>query len=682
MEDLRPTADEIADLLGPEGPFASEIPGFAARAPQQAMARAVAEAISQGETLMVEAGTGTGKTFAYLVPALLSDTRIVLSTGTKALQDQLFFRDLPRVRTVLGVGKQIALLKGRSNYLCRYRLEQALLDGDPADAPQTPQLAKILAWSARTARGDRMELDAVSEDAPVWSRVTSTAENCLGVECSFYEDCHVVRARRQAMAADIVVVNHHLLMADLALRQDGFGELLPEAGAYILDEAHQLPELAAQFFAQSLSSRQLTDLVRDVLAECHGLSGAVSLLLEPCEAMRSQLQRLRGGMDRLPARGPMAALLASTSWQQDMDRLADLLEDLTHALGSQAERSRGMAQVHARARALADRLQWLLEGRSGQASVDAAGEAEGVRIETDSPEIVHEAQVQWYELQARGFSLHRTPLDLTGPLRQIRARTSAAWIHTSATLSVAGDFSHFARQLGLEQPLTLSLESPFDYAQQALCYLPPGLPDPQARDYTDAVIQAAIPVLQASHGRAFLLFTSHRALRRAAELLAEHAEWPLFVQGSVPRHQLLEAFRGSGNGILLGAASFWEGVDVAGQALTVVLIDKLPFAAPDDPVLQARLEALQANGVNPFTGWQIPQAAIALKQGAGRLIRDIHDRGVLMLCDPRLTGKGYGRLFLRALPAMPLSRRLDEVCTFLAVEPSGVSTVVEDAGAP
>ncbi len=664
MEFLQSTPDDVAELLGPQGPFASEIPGFAAREAQQAMARAVAGAIASGETLMVEAGTGTGKTFAYLVPALLSGQRVVLSTGTKALQDQLFFRDLPRVRSVLGGSLQVALLKGRSNYLCRYRLEQALLEGDAPEAGQSTQLAKIRAWSARTARGDRMELEAVPEDAPVWPRVTSTADNCLGVECGFYEDCHVVRARRQAMDADIVVVNHHLLMADLALRQDGFGELLPEAGAYILDEAHQVPELAAQFFAQSLSSRQLLDLARDVLAECHGLSGAVSLLLEPCEALRDQLQRIRAAMQPLPARGPMAQLLAQRSLADDLQRVAELLDDLAHALGSQAERSRGMAQVHARARAAADRLQGLLDGGDGYLQQGPAGDEAGDATTGVSAE--SSLQVQWYELQARGFSLHRTPLDLAVPLQQVRARTAAAWIHTSATLSVAGDFSHFARQLGLEDPLTLSLDSPFDYARQALCYLPRGLPEPQARDYTDAVVEAALPVLQASRGRAFLLFTSHRALRRAAERLQAHGEWPLFVQGTAPRHQLLDGFRASGNGLLLGAASFWEGVDVAGEALSVVVIDKLPFAAPDDPVLQARLDALQSSGVNPFTGWQIPQAVIALKQGAGRLIRDIHDRGVLMLCDPRLSSKGYGRLFLRALPAMGQVRELAAVQAFLA----------------
>lgn len=665
MEFLHATSEDVAALLGPQGPFASEIPGFAPRASQQTMATAVATAIAAGEVLMVEAGTGTGKTFAYLVPALLSADRVVLSTGTKALQDQLFFRDLPRVRSVLGVSRKVALLKGRSNYLCRYRLDQALLDGDSGDSPQAPQLARILAWSARTARGDRMELDAVPEDAPVWARVTSTADNCLGQECSFYEDCHVVRARRLAMEADIVVVNHHLLMADLALRQDGFGELLPEAGAYILDEAHQVPELAAQFFAQSLSSRQLLDLARDVLAECHGLSGAVSLLLEPCETLRAQLQRVRGALEGLPARGPMLAMLARGAVREDLQAIADLLEDLAHALASQAERSRGMAQVHARCRALADRLQLLLEGRGEPVAAIKASDS-GLPQEATGTE-AGGVQVQWYELQSRGFSLHRTPLDLTLPLQQVRARTAAAWIHTSATLSVAGDFSHFSRQLGLENPQTLSLESPFDYARQAVCYLPRGLPEPHARDYTDAVVQAAMPVLRASGGRAFLLFTSHRALRRAASLLDEHAEWPLFVQGAAPRHQLLEGFRASGNGLLLGAASFWEGVDVAGEALSVVVIDKLPFAAPDDPVLQARLDALQTSGVNPFTGWQIPQAVIALKQGAGRLIRDIHDRGVLMLCDPRLTAKGYGRLFLRALPPMPHCRELAAVEQFLAV---------------
>ena len=638
---LAMTDHDAAALLGADGPFAREIPGFLPRAAQQAMAAAVQEAIAQADTLIAEAGTGTGKTFAYLVPALLCGQRVIVSTGTKALQDQLFFRDLPRVRGVLGARLKTALLKGRANYLCLHRLDQTVREGMLASREESTQLAAIRAWSARTRAGDRMELAEVPEESALWPRVTSTPENCLGSECSFFDSCHVVRARREAQEADVVVVNHHLLFADLSLRQEGFGEILPGAQAFILDEAHQVPELAGQFFSQSISARQLTDLAGDVLSECNGVTGAMGLLLEPVEALQGVVKRLRLAMDALPARGAFTTLDRDESIGAAVEELREVLAALEDLLGGQAERSRGLANAFERTQAMLVKLDRIVEGGG-------------------------DADVRWYELYPRGFAFHATPLDLAPPLRAMREATQAAWIFTSATLSVAGDFQHFARQLGIDDPHSISLESPFDYRTQALCYLPANVPDPAARDHTDRVIDAVLPVLEASNGRAFLLFTSHRALRRAAELLTGRVPWPLFVQGTAPRHRLLEDFRHSGHGVLLGAASFWEGVDVSGDALSVVVIDKLPFANPDDPVLQARLDALEQSGISAFMGWQVPTAAIALKQGAGRLIRDVHDRGVLMLCDPRLVTKGYGRLFLASLPPMPRTRELADVQAFFA----------------
>jgi len=634
--------DDIDALLGADGPFARELPNFAPREAQQLMARAVQQAIAGRETLIAEAGTGTGKTFAYLVPALLSGERVIISTGTKTLQDQLNFRDLPKVRSVLDARVKTALLKGRANYLCLYRLDQTVREGATFERTQAAQLATIRAWSARTRRGDRMELAEVPEESPLWPRVTSTPENCLGVECPFFDDCHVVKARREAQEADIVVVNHHLLFADLALKQEGFGEILPGASAFILDEAHQIPELAGQFFSQSVSARQLTELAQDALTECSGVTGAIGLLLEPVEALQDAVRRLRLAMDTLPQRGAFQQLEERAGVSEALHDMRELLATLVELLASQAERSRGFTNLHERAATFADRLDRIVETHRRE----------------------RQGNVRWYEHYPRGFALYATPLDLAAPMCTLREHTQAAWIHTSATLSVAGDFGHFARQLGLDEPQTLSLESPFDYARQALCYLPPPLPDPNARDYTEKVIEAVLPVLHASRGRAFLLFTSHRALRRAAELLQDKVPWPLFVQGTAPRPRLLEEFRASGHGVLLGAASFWEGVDVVGEMLSVVVIDKLPFAAPDDPVLMARLEALEQSGINPFMGWQVPNAVIALKQGAGRLIRDVHDRGVLVLCDPRLSSKGYGRLFLASLPPMPRTRELTDVQAF------------------
>ena len=626
------------ELLGPDGPFAKEVAGFAPRESQQDMADAVEDAIANGHNLIAEAGTGTGKTFAYLVPALRSGKRVIVSTGTKTLQDQLFHRDLPRVREVLGARLRTSLLKGRANYLCLYRLDQTHKEGRFTTREQASHLHATRAWAQRTSSGDRGEFAEVPEDSPLWPRITSTAENCVGAECPMFADCFVVKARRAAQEADVVVVNHHLLFADLAIKQEGFGEILPGANAFILDEAHQIPELAGQFFSSSVTSRQITELANDVLAECGSVSGSLASLRESVEAISPATKKARHSLDRLPAKGGFAAIENDADAQTDLHALSDTMRALTDALEKQAERSRGLASVHERAANICQRLQEVTDG-------DANG------------------AVHWYELSPHGFTLHATPLDLAPPLRALREQSNASWIFTSATLSVAGEFQHFSRQLGLDDPVAMSLASPFDFTRQALAYVPKGLPEPNDPSYTERVVAAARPVLDAARGRTFMLFTSHRALRRAAELLVD-IPYPLFAQGTAPRHQLLTEFRESGNGVLLGAASFWEGVDVAGEALSCVIIDKLPFAAPDDPVLEARLSALRENGGNPFFDWQIPAAVIALKQGAGRLIRDVADRGVLMLCDPRITSRAYGKLFLKSLPPLPLTRELADVQKF------------------
>lgn len=605
------------------------------------MASAVEEAIAERQMLIAEAGTGTGKTFAYLVPALMSGKRVIISTGTKALQDQLFHRDLPRVRAVLGARVSASLLKGRSNYLCLHRLDQTRHEGRIASSEQSAQLQAIQVWSKRTLSGDRAELADIPEESSLWPRVTSTTENCLGAECPMFSDCFVVKARRAAQEADLVVVNHHLLFADLALKREGFGEILPGAHAFILDEAHQIPDLAGQFFSVTLSSRQMTDLAADTLAECANVSGALATLQPVVSGLQSAVKSVRLALDRFPAKGAFVQVERDEVVERELTALHEALAALADELDRHAERSRGLASVSERAASQLERMAHLLDSNARDA-------------------------VHWYELSTHGFAFHATPLDLSQPLRDQRERSHAAWIFTSATLAVGGRFEHFAHQLGLDDPVTLLLDSPFDYVSQALAYLPRGLPDPAAPNYVDAVVDAIVPALEASQGRAFLLFTSHRALRQAALLLPSRVNFPLFVQGSAPRHRLLTDFRASGNGVLLGAASFWEGVDVVGDALSLVVIDKLPFAAPDDPVLVARLDAVREAGGNPFTQWQLPNAVIALKQGSGRLIRDVRDRGVLMLCDPRLTARGYGRIFLASLPPMPQTSELADVIRFFA----------------
>ncbi|MCB1553586.1 MAG: ATP-dependent DNA helicase [Xanthomonadales bacterium] len=639
-------ADRSVAALSSSGPASQGLPGFVARPTQQRLAEAIADAIDAAGTLIAEAGTGTGKTYAYLVPVLLSGLRAIVSTGTKALQDQLFERDLPRMRDALGVSTRTALLKGRANYVCVHRLDQARREGRFATREIAAQLVDVVAWAGRTRSGDVAELVAVPEDSPLWPQVTSTTDNCLGSECPLYDECFVVRARREAQDADIVVVNHHLLLADMALREEGFGEILPGAHVFVLDEAHQVPELASQFFSRHVSTRQLLDLGRDVLAETAQVTGSLATLRVPVAALEQAVRQARLTFEDQPSRGPLQRVLALPGVLEGLRDMGAALEALVEALAPLVESSVGFEHGHERASDLMARLQQML------------GDGD-------------DKHVRWYEISPRGFSLSQTPLDVSGPLRGFRERTGAAWVFTSATLAVGGHFDHFARQLGLDAPETLLESSPFDYPNQALAYLPKGLPEPSDRSFVTRLLDAVLPVIEASKGRAFLLFTSHRALREAAEQLPDRCDYPLFVQGTQPRTRLLEAFRDSGNGVLLGAASFWEGVDVAGDALSVVVIDKLPFAAPDDPVLEARLDVLRRGGGNPFRDWQLPAAVIALKQGAGRLIRTHDDRGVLVLGDTRLVTKPYGRLFIDSLPPFARTREVDEVVRFLHDERTG-----------
>jgi ATP-dependent DNA helicase DinG len=690
-----PLARLSREALSEGGALAAEIDGFKPRAPQQTLAAAIAETLDARAALLAEAGTGTGKTFAYLVPALLSGLKTIVSTGTRALQDQLYHRDLPRVRDALGRGVKTALLKGRANYLCRYRLEQS--KGEPlaskgmfSGREQITQFQRIVAWSGRTRLGDLAELDALPEDSPLIPLVTSTADNCLGSDCPFWDECFVVQARQRAQAADIVVVNHHLLLADLALKQEGFGEILPGAQLFVIDEAHQLPELAAQFFGEGLSARPLVELARDALSECKTVTGALASVQGPARALEDATRALRAAMDPLPPRGTRARALELADVEDALSTLDDALCAFADAIAPLREASPGFDGCHARA--IDQRTRLLRWAPPGFADRYREAEGEGVQAmhaDADVDDSVDEVangpalspgpspaergeaakawDVRWYELSPRGFRLQRTPLDVSGPLRAHREQSRAAWVFTSATLAVDGRFDHLIARLGLDAPRTLIAASPFDWPHQALCWLPPRMPEPNARDYTAAVIDAVRPVLEASRGRAFLLFASHRALREAAERLrAEDLPWPIFVQGEAPRSQLLQRFRDSGNGVLLGAASFREGVDVAGDALSVVVIDKLPFAAPDDPVFEARLDAIRRDGGNPFRDEQLPQAVIALKQGVGRLIRTETDRGVLVLCDPRLIGKSYGRVFLDSLPPFARTRSLDDVRAFFA----------------
>jgi len=632
------------------GLLASKIPEYRVRAQQFEMAGRVAEAIADSAVLVCEAGTGTGKTFAYLVPAILSSGKVIVSTGTKTLQDQLYRRDLPTVRAALGVPVATALLKGRANYVCHYYLERNLEAGQHG-SEVAGDLRRIASFARISRTGDKGELADVPEEARAWDLATSTRENCLGQSCPRYRDCFVMAARREALAADLVVVNHHLFFADVMLKDEGMAELLPACNTVIFDEAHQLPDTATLFFGETLSTAQLVELARDVRAET--LSGAADTpeAQRPAVALDKAARDLRLALPREGARVTAASVTRERGFAEALTALASALESLGDALEILAERSEGLARCAERAR----RAQGLLEGWRDESRADL---------------------VRWIEVLGHSLRLNATPLSVAEIFRRQLDGRPRAWIFTSATLAIAGDFGHYRKEMGLHDALTACWGSPFDYTSQALLCIPRGLPDPNSEEHTRAVVAVSLPLIRASGGRAFLLFTTLRAMRLAHQLLREAfereaLEFPLMLQGQGPRSELLERFRALGNAVLVGSASFWEGVDVRGEALSLVVIDKLPFAPPDDPVLSARLEALERAGGNPFLDYQLPQAAIALKQGAGRLIRDETDRGVLMICDPRLVAKPYGKRILASLPPMRLVRELDEAVRFFERSASG-----------
>ncbi len=635
------TNASVKHLLGSGGPFAETLPGFQPRAAQITFAETVATAISEGHNLIAEAGTGTGKTLAYLVPALSAGVRTIISTGTRTLQDQLFFRDLPLVRASLGLDIQIALLKGRSNYLCLYRTEQTRTDGRLDSREMVSQLEDVYQWGQTTSSGDLSLSNLLTEGSGLWPKITSTLDNCLGPECPSYDDCFVVNARRNAQDADVVVVNHHLLFADMAVKQSGFGEVLPSSELMILDEAHLVPSIATRFFSKGFSSRQIRDLHRDVMAEAGLVTGGMAVVRESVEAGQIAWRKSQAGfLADMPARGSWDKLSEDASLLEDLGDLAATVKQLRDALKPLEATSVGLESCYQRAGDLWQRWQEICDDKR-----------------TDL--------VSWYERHQHSFSLHSTPLDIAVPFSEYRETMDATWIFTSATLTVKDRFDHFQRETGLQDAHTFIAEGGFDYRSNALLYAPTGLPNPNQPDYTTTLMSTVWPVVEANGGRAFLLFSSHRALNIAADWLEGRCELPLFIQGRAARTALLEEFREAGNGVLLGAASFWEGVDVIGPALSLVMIDKLPFAPPDDPILEARAAIVRNQGDNPFSTLQLPAAVIALKQGAGRLIRDVKDKGVLILGDPRLLEKGYGKVFIESLPRFSRTRVLEKVLAFI-----------------
>lgn len=652
---------KLDEFFSSQGPLAQTITCYRHRAQQLELSGAIMAALEDRARLVVEAGTGTGKTLAYLVPIMLFGGKVILSTGTKTLQDQLFQRDIPAVREALRRPITVALLKGRANYVCHYHLERGLLDARLKSREEVQHLQHIARFASVTDSGDRMACTDVPEDSPAWGWATSTRDNCLGGECPRHKECFVLKARKKALEADLVVVNHHLFFADVWLKDEGAGELLPASNAVIFDEAHQLPQTASLFFGETVTTGMLVDLCRDVRAESAISAPDFPDLPVAAGDLETAARQVRLGLGPNLARLPAAKALERTAFQDAVDVMVQRLARLDALVESQAERAEALARLHERCREASDRLaRWLASQPPGHPGVDSAPLSEA-------------GMVRWLEATAHAVLFHATPLN-AGELfaRQIED-DPRAWIFTSATLSVRGDFSHYLSEVGLAEAQTGVWDSPFDYPSQALLYVPEGMPDPNSPGYTEAVVEATWPVLQASGGRAFLLFTSLRAMNEAhrlvqARMTGAGESYPLLLQGEKSRSELLDEFRRLGNAVLLGSQSFWEGVDVAGEALSLVVIDRLPFQPPDDPVLAARVDALKRAGKNPFFDYQLPHAVISLKQGAGRLIRRESDRGVLMICDPRLVEKPYGRRIWQALPPMRRSRKREDAMGFFSAK--------------
>ncbi|CAX59979.1 MULTISPECIES: ATP-dependent DNA helicase [Erwiniaceae] len=630
----------MADDFAADGALALAIPGFKPREPQRQMAQAVSEAIENKHELVVEAGTGTGKTYAYLAPALRSGKKVIISTGSKALQDQLYSRDLPTVARALKFKGQVALLKGRSNYLCLERLEQQSMVGGELAVQAMSDLVHLRGWSSETVDGDISTCGGVAEDSTIWPMVTSTNDNCLGSDCPVYKDCFVVKARRKAMDADVVVVNHHLFLADMVVKESGFAELIPEADVMIFDEAHQVPDIASQYFGQQLSSKQLIDLAKDITIAYRTEVRDVQQLQKSADRLSQSAQDFRLALGDPGFRGNLRDIMNNPNIQRALLLLDDALELCYDVAKMSLGRSALLDAAFDRAALYRGRLKRLKD-------------------------VTQPGFSYWYECNSRHFILALTPLSVSDRFREVMDERPASWIFTSATLAVNEKMTHFVERLGVSSAKTMILESPFDFASQALLCVPRNLPSPNQPGGAKQMARMLLPLIEANNGRCFFLCTSHQMMRDLAEQFRAMLTLPVLLQGETSKGQLLKQFVAAGNALLVATSSFWEGVDVRGDVLSLVIIDKLPFTSPDDPLLKARMEDCKLRGGDPFDEVQLPDAVITLKQGVGRLIRDVDDRGVLVICDNRLVMRPYGAVFLNSLPPTPRTRDIQQAVEFL-----------------
>lgn len=623
-----------------DGLLSEVISGYQPRQSQLELANGFLDVIGNQQLLIAEAGTGTGKTFAYLIPAILSGKKSIISTGTKNLQEQLFHRDLPVVIKALKPSIQVALLKGRANYLCTYRLRLNRNSASVSDKKILTDFTRVSDWANQTKSGDIGELTTVNEQSGVFPLVTSTVDNCLGKDCPDFEDCYLAKARKKAQQADLVVINHHLYFADLAVKDTGFGEILPDSEVMVFDEAHQLPEIACEYFGERFASRQMIELGKDVQLEYRTELKDVKQLGKAAERLIHAAQDFRLQFPIDPEKGNWRIKGADIDMQSEIEHLTQAIEFAYQVIKTCVSRTKGIDSCFDRC----------------------------VQLKTVL-EKVNQLDMQdvslWYETTPRHFSLNMTPLSIADKFSNIMSDKEQAWLMTSATLSVGGGFEHFTKQLGLVDYQKLILPSPFDYPNQSMMLVPRYFPEPNDKSVAKALAELAVELVDAAKGRTFLLFTSHRMMNLMAQMLERRIDNPILVQGTTGKRILLEQFVKKDKAVLLATGSFWEGVDVRGDALKCVLIDKLPFAAPDDPLIQAKIENCKRQGRDAFAEIQLPQAVITLKQGAGRLIRDVKDKGVLVICDPRLVSRHYGQIFIDSLPDMARTRSLDQALAFL-----------------
>lgn len=633
-------SEKITDAFSPEGTLSQNIHGFRPRDAQLEMAQAVGRAVKFAKSAVIEAGTGTGKTFAYLVPALLSGKKTIISTGSKNLQDQLFNRDLPTIQKALKYKGKVALLKGRANYLCLERLDQVIAMGVVGDKSVLADLAKVRKWHTGTKTGDLSECITIAEDSPILPQLVSTAESCLGSDCPNYKECYVVQARRKALEADVVVVNHHLFCADMAVKETGFGELIPDAELIIFDEAHQLPDIASQYFGQSLTSRQLFDICKDSNIVYRTELKDLAQLGKASDHLQKVVQDFRLLLGDGNKRGNLREILQDPKVVEGFTKLNENIDFLSEVVKKSLGRSETLDKIFERLAEVKAQLK-----RLGNTSVVG--------------------YCYWYEINGRSFGLHITPLTVGDKFGEQMRANQVGWIFTSATLEVGGKFDHFCQRLGIENAEQMVLQSPFDYANQSLLCVPRYLPDTNKSHTLTELGQLLKPVIEANNGRCFLLCTSYFMMRGLADFLREQSSLSVLLQGETSKSRLLEKFIVEPNSVLVATQSFWEGIDVRGDALSLVIIDKLPFTAPDEPLLKARMEDCKLQGGDPFNDIQIPEAVITLKQGVGRLIRDVTDRGAVIICDSRLVMRQYGSTFLKSLPPSKRTRDLAKVLTFL-----------------